>query len=206
MKTGLFYAFGAFLLVSCSGSQGKGSADSDSIEETASLVDSIPAEPRPVLTKDSIGGIFIGESVNDVPDAIEGLYTAKENGASPDAVTIVFKGAEGERFIAYDFGEGKIDVINLIDTVAQVKAPRGMFGIGDKFSNVLQLPGVETEWKGYDNSCTLYLKWEGLWFAHTKDTISENLSRRLYQPIQAPTPADFDDSVTVGFIGTGLPF
>ena len=92
MKTGLFYAFGAFLLVSCSGSQGKGSADSDSIEETASLVDSIPAEPRPVLTKDSIGGIFIGESVNDVPDAIEGLYTAKENGASPDAVTIVFKG------------------------------------------------------------------------------------------------------------------
>lgn len=107
MKTGLFYAFGAFLLVSCSGSQGKGSADSDSIEETASLVDSIPAEPRPVLTKDSIGGIFIGESVNDVPDAIEGLYTAKENGASPDAVTIVFKGAEGERFIAYDSAKGR---------------------------------------------------------------------------------------------------
>ncbi len=206
MKTGLFYAFGAFLLVSCSGSQGKGSADSDSIEETASLVDSIPAEPRPVLTKDSIGGIFIGESVNDVPDAIEGLYTAKENGASPDAVTIVFKGAEGERFIAYDFGEGKIDVINLIDTVAQVKAPRGMFGIGDKFSNVLQLPGVETEWSGYDNSGTWYWKWEWLWFAPSQETISENLSRRLYQPIQAPTPADFDDSVTVGFIGTGLPF
>lgn len=206
MKTGLFYAFGAFLLVSCSGSQGKGSADSDSIEETASLVDSIPAEPRPVLTKDSIGGIFIGESVNDVPDAIEGLYTAKENGASPDAVTIVFKGAEGERFIAYDFGEGKIDVINLIDTVAQVKAPRGMFGIGDKFSNVLQLPGVETEWSGYDNPGTWYWKWEGLWFAPSQETISENLSRRLYQPIQAPTPADFDDSVTVGFIGTGLPF
>ena len=66
-----------------------------------------------------------------------------------------------------------------------------MFGIGDKFSNVLQLPGVETEWSGYDNSGTWYWKWEGLWFAPSQETISENLSRRLYQPIQAPTPADF---------------
>lgn len=207
MKKTFVFALEAILLASCSGRGNNETYDSDSIEEAVTEdITANDSQPHYLLTKDSVGGIWIGQPVNEIPDSIPGLYSGKENGASPDAVTIVFKGKDGERFIAYDFGEGKIDVINLIDASVKVKAPRGEFGIGDKFSNVLQLPGVEEEWSGYDNTGTWYWKWEGLWFAPSQETISDHLSRRLYQSVQAPTPVDFDENVTIGFIGTGLPF
>ena len=112
--------------------------------------------------------------INAVPDSVPGLYVRKVNGASPDAVTIDFEDEDGERFIAYDFGEGKIDVINLIG--------------------------------GYDGGGMWYWRWEGLWFAPSQDNLPTVLSRRLYHSESAPTSADFTDDVTVGFIGTGLPF
>ncbi len=193
------------LLSACSGGKTKSADTIDTV--TSDETEIVEELSKPIyITQDSIGAIKIGESINDIPAAIEGLYVAKEYGASPDAVTITFKGEEGERFIAYDFGEGKIDVLNLIDGTVKVKSPKGEFGMGDKFSNVLQLPGVEVEWSGYENTGTWYWVWEGLWFTPSQDNITESLSRRLYQSIQAPTPADFDDSITIGFIGTGLPF
>lgn len=201
-----FSAAIALLLASCGSSHKQSDAVEDTIAETTTEITIAENSPAITITKDSIGSIWIGQSINEVHEAVEGLYTAKENGASEDAVTIVFKGPEGERFIAYDFGEGKIDVLNLIDTVVKVDAPRGRFGIGDSFSRVLELPGVEEEWSGYENTGTWYWKWEGLWFAPSQESISDSLSRRLYNPVQAPTRTDFDDNVTVGFIGTGLPF
>lgn len=194
-----------FLLGACSGG---GTKQGDTIDSVTTEEPAIVEElSKPIyITQDSIGAIKIGMSINDIPASMEGLYMAKEYGASPDAVTITFKGEEGERFIAYDFGEGKIDVLNLIDSTVKVKSPKGEFGMGDKFSNVLQLPGVEVEWSGYENTGTWYWVWEGLWFTPSQENISESLSHRLYQSIQAPTPADFDDNITIGFIGTGLPF
>lgn len=206
MKKKVLYASFAIAFAACSGNGNVKTEESSSVEDSVEVAEKIPETSNYLLTKDGLGAIWIGQSINDIPDSIPGLYISKEMGASPDAVTILFKGSEGDRFIAYDFGEGKIDVINLIDRAIKVHAPRGEFGLDDKFSNVLQLPGVEEEWSGYDNTGTWYWKWEGLWFAPSQETISDHLSRRLYQSVQAPTPADFDDNVTIGFIGTGLPF
>lgn len=195
-------------LASCGGKKSQGDAEDSSWTEVTSEDSAIAADADPTvyITKDSIGLIHIGQSVNYIPSAVGGLYTSKENGASEDAVTILFKGPEGDRFIAYDFGEGVIDVLNLIDTVVKVKSPEGDFGIGDSFAYVLNLPGVEQEWSGYDNSGTWYWKWEGLWFAPSQESVTDSLSKRLYNPDVAPTADAFDKSVTVGFIGTGLPF
>lgn len=206
MKKTFLFALSSIVLASCSGNGSKTTVDSDSITDVLEATDEVRETANNLLTKEGVGSIWIGQSINDLPDSIPGLYNYKEMGASPDAVTIEFKGPEGGHFVAYDFGEGKIDVINLIDSSVKVDAPRGEFGIGDKFNNVLQLPGVEEEWSGYDNVGTWYWKWNGLWFAPSQESISESLSRRLYQSEQAPTRADFDDNVTIGFIGTGLPY
>lgn len=210
MRKQQLLAIPLLLLASCANHQKSDALpESDSSEQARDISYESEATGHNdiIITKDSVGSVWIGQSVNEVHASVEGLYTSKENGASPDAVTIVFKGPEGERFIAYDFGEGKIDVINLIDTVVKVDAPRGRFGIGDSFAHVLELPGVEEEWiSGYENSGTWYWKWEGLWFTPSQETISENLSRKIYNSQEAPTVSDFDDSVTIGFIGTGLPF
>lgn len=195
------------ILAACSGNKQTDGNDSDSLSSPSwEHTDSVAPRQISYLTKDSIGQIKIGQSVNEIPDSVSGLYTKKINGASEDAVTITFADAEGEKFIAYDFGEGVIDVINAIGSDVKIKAPRGEFGLGDKFAKVLELPGVTTEWSGYDGNGSWYWVWEGLWFAPSQETLTETLSRRLYNYDSAPTPADFSDDVTVGFIGTGLPF
>lgn len=198
---------GGMLLAACGGSKKPVPADSDTLGlEPEAAVDSVMQKQTAYLTKDSIGGIHIGMSINEVPDSIPGLYAAKENGASEDAVTITFSDPDGEKFIAYDFGEGVVDVVNVIGRDVKVKAPRGEFGLGDKFSKVLELPGVAEEWSGYDGNGSWYWVWEGLWFAPSHETLTDVLSRRLYNSQAAPTRADFNEDVTIGFIGTGLPF
>ena len=203
----LLSAISAALLAACSGNSKTSDGDSDSLSSPSwEIADSVAPRQIAYLTKDSIGQIKIGQSVNEIPDSLPGLYSKKINGASEDAVTITFADSEGEKFIAYDFGEGVIDVINVIGSDVKVTAPRGEFGLGDKFAKVLELPGVTTEWSGYDGNGSWYWVWEGLWFAPSQETLTETLSRRLYNYDSAPTPADFSDDVTVGFIGTGLPF
>lgn len=193
------------LLTSCGG------GNKNTAEDSSPFVDDIPEEGDvretfTYITKDSIGGIWIGQSVNEVSDSIPGLYTHVTHGASPDAVTITFCGPEGERFIAYDFGEGKIDVLNLINSMVKVRNGERSFGIGDSFSNILSLPGVETEWSEYENSGTWYWKWDSLWFAPSQESVTAGLSRKLYHSDTCPEAEDFDESVKIGFIGTGLPF
>lgn len=195
------------MAAACSGGKTGEAIDSDSICD--SIMETI-VEPEGqhvcYMTKDSVGAIRVGMSVNEIPDSIAGLYDRKVNGSSPDAVTISFLNKEGEQFIAYDFGEGKVDVLNAVGTSVMVKAPRGEFGLGDKFSKVLELPGVTEEWAGYDGGGMWYWKWEGLWFAPSQENLPSQLARRLYHSGDAPTVADFTEEVTVGFIGTGLPF
>lgn len=199
-------ALGAVLLAACSGSKKEANVDTDSIGEEVVMFDSLPQKPMAYITKDSIGAIRIGMSVNEVADSIAGLYDKKLDGASEDAVTITFSDRDGEKFVAYDFGEGKIDVINVIGKDVKVVAPKGEFGLGDKFAKIFELPGVDAEWSAYDGNGSWYWVWEGLWFAPSQETLTETLSRRLYYSGSAPTVADFGEDVTIGFIGTGLPF
>ncbi|MBD5358474.1 MAG: hypothetical protein HDR88_16055 [Bacteroides sp.] len=200
-------ALWAVILTACGGSKKEVLSEFDSVlEEVELLTDSVVRKPMAYITKDSVGVIKIGMSINNVPDYAPDLYDKKLDGASEDAVTVTFSDSDGEKFIGYDFGEGKIDVINVIGKDVKVKAPKGEFGIGDKFAKVLELPGVTAKWSGYDGGGSWYWVWEGLWFAPSQDTLTETLSRRLYYSGSAPTVVDFNDDITIGFIGTGLPF
>lgn len=190
---------------SCGNSNKNETTDSDSIA-IMDMVETVVAANTTYIDKDSIGAVYIGKPITELADSVPNLYTSKENGASPDAVTVTFSNPDGEQFVAYDFGEGKIDVLNVIGTDIKVKSPEGEFGLGDSFSKVLQLPGVTAEWLGYDDSGMWYWTWEGLWFAPSQDKLSPELSRLLYNSETEPAASDFSEENTVGFIGTGLPF
>ncbi|MDE6577121.1 MAG: hypothetical protein K2J82_02235 [Muribaculaceae bacterium] len=204
----IYFALGVMILCSC-GSKKTSDTDSDSIiagEEIVEVMETDSVSPVAYITRDSIGSIHIGMPMKEIPDSVPGLYNKKVNGASQDAVTVEFSNEKGESFVAFDFGENKIDVLNLIGNYVKVKAPRGDFSLGDKFSRVLELPGVKAEWAGYDDTGMWYWTWEGLWFAPSQENLSETLTRRLYHSDMPPTVADFNEEVTIGFIGTGLPF
>lgn len=207
MKRLIYMALGALLLTGCGRKREVGAADTDSAEVPNPIDTVVAMLPTVYLTADSIGPIHIDMPINDLPAAVEGIYTARVYGSSPDAVAIDFNYDDRARFVAYDFGEGKVDVINLIGNDVKVKTLKGDIGIGDKMADVLDLPGVRPEWSGYDGSGMWYWKWEGIWFAPAQENLSETLSQRLYHSGQAPTIKDFqDENVAIGFIGTGLPF
>lgn len=205
MKRLILPALCALMLTSCSGNK-KQAQDSDSILEADMVAAVAAVRSATYLTADSLGPVKVGMPMAELPDSVDGLYTHKTLGQSPDAVAMDFVDNDGPQFVAYDFGEGNVDVINIVGNAVLVNAPRGSFGLGAPFSKVLELPGVETEWIGLDNGGTWYWKWQGLWFAPAQENLPDELSRRLYHSGQAPTYKDFNDQVTVGFIGTGLPF
>jgi len=206
MKKIIYTALFVLTLSSCGRSQKNEISDSDT-NTVAEIATTVDVERRHTyITKDGVGAVLIGTPVNSLPDSMPGLYTSKENGASPDAVTVDFSDENGQQFVAYDFGEGNIDVINLIGTDIYVDAPEGSFGLGAPFSKVLELPGVEAEWSSYDENGMWYWIWEGLWFAPAQENLPEELASKLYRSGQAPDSKDFTEKVTVGFIGTGLPF
>ncbi len=206
-KTLLFSAICSVIIAACGSSHKETSIDSDSMAIVEELpLETVATSEVAYVTKDSIGHIFVGMPMHEVPDSIPHLYSNKENGASEDAVTITFLDGEREKFIAYDFGEGNIDVLNVIGTNVKVKTPNGNLGIGDQFAKILDLPGVETEWSGYDGTGSWYWIWNGIWFAPSQETLTEQLSKHLYDYHNPPTSEDFSDEIKIGFIGTGLPF
>lgn len=190
---------------SCGVSDKTEAADSDSTA-IPDMVEAVVASNATYIDKDSIGAVYIGMPMSELADSVAGLYTSKEYGATPDAATVTFSNPDGEQFVAYDFGEGKIDVLNVTGADIKVMAPEGEFGLGDPFTKVLQLPGVAAEWSGYDGSGMWYWTWEGLWFAPSQERLTPELSRLLYNPETEPAASDFPEGDTVGFIGTGLPF
>ena len=207
MKKFFYFVMLVLLVTGCGKGSSASTSDSDSV--TAENPDSIEVSvsgPVVYISRDSIGPIRIGMPVQEIPDSVAGLYDKKLTGASQDAVTVEFSNKLGSSFVAYDFGENKVDVLNLIGNFVKVKAPRGEFSLGDNFWKVLELPGVKAEWAGYDDSGMWYWNWEGLWFAPSQENLPDVLVRRLYHSDMPPTQADFTDDVTIGFIGTGLPF
>lgn len=201
-----FYSLLALAFSACGSGNKDVSSESDSIaeEEIDEAVEAV--RNSMTLTKDSIGMVRIGAPMNLLPDSMPGFYTKKEIWESPDAVSYVFSNDDGQQFVTYDFGEGNIDVINLIGTDVFVKVPDGELRLGSAFNEVLALPGVVAEWSSYDDNGMWYWKWNGLWFAPTQEDLPAGLSAKLYSSAKAPAAEDFTKDVTIGFIGTGLPF
>lgn len=88
-----------------------------------------------------------------------------------------------------------------------VCAPEGeMLRIGDEFSRVLSLPGVEAEWEDSDDEGMWCWHWRGIWFQPDQSHLPEALSRELYSDVAPPADAAFTPGVRIGYIGTGLPW
>lgn len=190
---------------SCGGSR-TAPSDSDTVVSVGAASVETPVRHVAYLTASGVGNVAVGSDIYALAPAEAGLYDSKDLDASPDAVTVTFSDGEGEQFVAYDFGEGNVDVINVTGPGIAVKAPRGDINLGSPFGEVLALPGVQPEWAGFDNGGMWYWTWEGLWFAPAQEGLPAALASRLYHYGQAPTESDFNGAVTVGFIGTGLPF
>lgn len=204
MKRLLLLSLPILLLAACGGS-GKGAdTDSDSVA-AAEGADSV-ATPVWCISADSVGPVRIGSRLDSVPLYEPGLYDDIARSENPDAMQYDFVLDGNVSFYALDFGEGRVDMIALSDTVVGVNAPKGIFKLGAPFSKVLELPGVKAEWSGYEGDGAWVWRWQGLWFSPCQDGLSPVLVQRLYNSTQAPTGADFSGTETVGYIGTGLPF
>lgn len=114
--------------------------------------------------------------------------------------------ADVPQFTIYDFMENNVDVIALEGNARAVNTPDGEIRVGDEFSKVLALKGVESEWESFDETGIWYWKWNGLYFGVDETGISEKLAEALCDGKLPPRAALFTENVKIGYIATGLPF
>lgn len=191
------------LLAACN--HGKTTATDTAAIDTAMAEEAAELAHTYYLTKDSLGPVKVGMLRDSVAPAVTWLYDQITREETPDALEYDFVDGNSVSFSALDFGENRLDVIMLSDTLVGVETPQGVLKLHMPFTAVLDLPGVTTEWSGYDGEGSWYWRWQGLWFA-PGENISESLSQRLFNSTQAPTHVDFSGNETIGFIGTGLPY
>lgn len=209
MKNWIYAIVGMVFVVStsCSGSGSKVAegADSDSAI-TAQMETQVPSEEVYLLTPDSIGPVKVGADMASLPSAVINLYDVVVPSETPDAVAYTFLLGTVPQFTVYDFMDGKVDVITLEGDSRAVCTPDGELRVGDPFSKVLALKGVESKWASLDDSGIWYWEWNGLYFLVDEMEISEELATALGDDKRPPRAAIFSDTVKIGYIGTGLPY
>lgn len=192
------------MLAACGGEHQRG-ADSD----TVAITDTIAAAPLPqriVLSRDSIGPIALQTKTDSLPQEMQGVYTSIEKDEGGDATQYNFYRDEEVLFTALDFGQGKAELIVAGSPEVKVMVEGEEVNIGTPFAKLLSLKGVKPEWAQMDDMGTWYWQYRGLWFAPDQMHLPEKLVNKLYNPDTCPTAADFPDTVTIGYIATGLPF
>lgn len=206
-----FYLIGIALAMLCLGSCGGNRKDtgtdqtSDSAA-TAQMESPVAGPENYYLTNDSIGPIRVGATISSLPAAVANLYDNMITTETPDAMAYTFMLADVPQFTIYDFMEGKVDVIALEGNARSVNTPDGELRVGDEFSKVFKLSGVESDWQGFDDSGIWYWKWNGLYFGVDETDIPENLADALCDGKRPPRAALFTPTVKIGYIATGLPF
>lgn len=209
MRNYYFFALIAsalLIMYSCGGNKsGESGANNDSAA-TAEMESPVAGPTDYFLVGDSIGPIHVGEHISTLPAAVPNLYDNMITTDTPDAMAYTFLLADVPQFTIYDFMEGKVDVIALEGNARGVTTPTGELRVGDEFSKVLAIPGVESEWEGLDDMGIWYWKWNGLYFGVDETEIPENLGEALCDEKRPPRAALFTPSVKIGYIGTGLPF
>ena len=201
----------ATAVISCGGGSSDRVADSvgSAVEKADEAVD-VPSDV--LMCADSVylssgGAIPIGLDVTDIPESIDGLYDNVERDTQESIGEYHFMHGEEYIFTALDFGDGRIDLLmaNTFSIIAPF-AGESPVGLSVPFSRILGLPGVQTEWCELDDTGMWYWTWRGLWFAPDQSHLTPSLSTSLYNEEKRPSVNDFDDSVTVGYFGTGCPF
>ena len=210
MKITKFMTGGALLLMAAScGSGNSKQADTDSaFIDSAEMKEEtiLDTEAALTLTADSIGCIHVGMPIDRIPQTVDGFYASTILDSTPDAQTVSFNDANGEPiFTAYDFMEGKVDVIALNNAKYGVATPEGELSIGYDFSKVLALPGVKSEWQGLDDNGTWWWTWQGIWFGPDEAGMPEKLAVKMCDSKRPPLASDFA-GIKIGYIGTGTPY
>lgn len=194
----------AGIFASCGG-KNKAEQNSDSAQ-TAEMESPVAGETEYYLTPDSIGPVFVGEQISEIPPAVANLYDHMLVTETPDAMAYTFLLADIPQFTIYDFMEGKVDVIMLEGNSRGVMTPKGELRVGDEFSKVLQLDGVESDWEGFDGEGIWYWKWKDLYFGVDEMGLTEKFATSLQDDKMPPRASDFTPDIKIGYIGTGLPF
>ncbi len=206
MKNIYVAGFCLLMLASCGGNKkGTGAVSSDSAR-TVEMESAVAGTTEYFLTRDSIGPVRVGGSIADMPEAVANLYDVVLTTETPDAMAYTCLLADVPQFTIYDFMEGKVDVIALEGNARAVNTPEGQLRVGDEFSKVLALKGVESEWESLDVTGIWYWKWNGLYFGVDESGINEKLGEALCDGRRPPRAADFTPDIKIGYIATGLPF
>lgn len=200
-------ALALLLLASCSGKKDNSATATDSDSTLTAQMESPVAGPEDFyLTADSIGPVRVGDAISDLPVAVANLYDHMITSDTPDAMAYTFLLADIPQFTIYDFMDGKADVIALEGNARGVQVPGGQLRVGDEFSKVLALKGVESEWGGIDDNGVWYWKWNGLYFGVDETNMNEKLGDALTDSKLPPRASMFSPDVKIGYIATGLPF
>lgn len=203
----------ALSLASCGGKSVSGDSiaavDSEKAAEAAAMPDTLPTF---YLTSEGLGPVKIGMNVNDLPVSIPGLYTGRTVENDYESTAYVFSNGDASETFSYpftviDFGEDKVDVIILNDEQCAVAVPQGEdITLSSPFAAVLALPGVKAKWESVEGNGAWYWTWEGLWFQPSLDNPGDEAAKKMYDGKSVPVASDFGKNVTIGYIGTGLPF
>ncbi len=206
----------AVLLLPACGSRGTHDSVTDSSSRGEELDlgagDESQEGVRVMLTSQGLGSVRVGESLTSLPDSVPGLYDSILVQEGEDCRTLTFarstdRGITMYPFSILDFGNNLVDVILLNDDQCGVENPQGgVITLSTPFKSVLSLPGISARWEEVEGSGAWYWTWEGLWFQPSLDNPGDSLGARLYDGRSAPQISDFSDEVTIGYIGTGLPF
>lgn len=194
------------LFAACSG---KKEAKTEQQSDSAATVEMEAAIAGPTeyfLTADSIGPVKVGDKISDLPAAVPNLFDMMIPTETPDAMAYTYLLADVPQFTIYDFMDGKVDVIALEGNARAINTPKGQIRVGDEFTNVLALPGVESEYETMDDMGIWYWKWNGLYFSVDETNLSDTLSEALCDGKRPPRAAMFTPDVKIGYIATGLPF
>lgn len=165
----------------------------------------------PVLTADSLGAVRVGMAIDSLPPVCEAFYDSISRIISEsEYAEYVFTRRGETMFAVMDFGNGKVDLITLLSPEIGVVAGTAELHIGDTFDRLLSQRATQAEWAGYDAVGRWTWTNGGVWYMPDENLgnseAARNLLKQLYDSMSAPDPEDFPDNVTIGYIGTGLPF
>lgn len=202
------------ILAGACGRSATSSSDSDSAVTPAEGEEDV-ADARIFLNGDSIWiaggrGVAVGTPVVEIPETIPSLYDNLETDEANGATQLHFKMGDEYIFTVLDFGEGRADLIMANTAKVEVAPvdgwPQQPVSLSSPFLNVVALPGAAPEWVDYDESGMWYWRWNNLWFAPDQSHLTRELSMHLYNEDTPPSPSDFDESIAIGYLATGIPF
>lgn len=197
------------LLPACGGRQKETVSE---VTDTAAVdIDTVPGTAAmPVLEGDTLGCVHVGMLLDSIPAECPPLYERYTRGNAGDYEEYVFSSEGEEMFAALDFGSGRIDVISLLSPRIEARTHGGRVHLGTPFAAIVAQPATRAEWAGYDAVGRWSWTNAGLWFMPDESALDSRgdrkLLHKLYDSMQAPDSEEFGARVTIGYIGTGLPF